>query len=188
MPNANYTIIGAGNLLIAAAVGQALPADTVAKDTFGSWTSWTNLGYTQGVQAKIGYDVKEVEVDQSTIGVRRYVTKQEVMIEATLAEATLANLKYALGFGSLSTSGSTAVLTIGDNPTLTEYSIAVEGQSPNAAAAFRRAQIYRVTPQSDIELVMAKDDQTLWKATFQALLYTSGAAGNNVMQIRDYTA
>lgn len=188
MPSYAQTIIGPGNILIATTLGLALPADTVAKDTFGSWTNWTNLGYTQGVQANISYETKEIEVDQSTVAVRRYVTKQECRIEATLAEATLANLKYALGFGTLSTSGSTAVLTIGDNPTLTEYSIAMEGQSPNANAAFRRAQIYRVTPKSDIELVMSKEDQTLWKASFDALLYTSGSSGNNVMQLRDYTA
>lgn len=188
MSNYAYTIIGAGNLLIATSVAQALPADTVAKDTFGSWTSWTHLGYTQGVQANIGAEFKEIEVDQSTVAVRRYLTKQTVEIEATLAEATLANLKYALGYGTLSTSGSTAVLQLGDNPSLTEYSLAMEGQSPNAAAAFRRAQIYRCTPTSDIELVMSREDQTLWKVKFSALLHTAGSSGNNLMQVRDYTA
>lgn len=188
MSNYAYTIIGAGNLLIASSVGQALPADTVAAGQFGSWTSWTHLGYTQGVQANIGAEFKEVEVDQSTMSVRRYLTKQSVTVEATLAEATLANLKYALGYGTLSTSGSTAVLQLGDNPALTEYSLAMEGQSPNANAAFRRAQLYRVTPTSDIELVMSREDQTLWKVKFEALLYTAGSAGNNVMQVRDYTA
>lgn len=187
MASYSNIVLGAGNLWINATTGAALPADTVAKGgSFGG--TWVDLGYTDGIQSNISIEVKDVEVDQSTMDVRSYITKQEVMIEAKLAEATLANLKYALGFGTLSTSGSTAVLQMGDNPALTEYSIAAEGQSPNLNAAFRRVNLYRVRPQADVEIVASRTDQTLWAVRFKALLYTSGSAGNNVAQIRDYTA
>lgn len=186
MPSANNIVLGYGKVYLSTTLAEALPADTVAKG--GSWGgTWVDLGYTRGVQSGINYEQRDVEVDQSTMDVRSYITKQEVMIETTLVEATLQNLKYALGWGTLSTSGSTAVLQLADNPTSTEVSIGLEGQSPNAAAEFRRVQIYRCVPQSDIELIMSREEETLWKAKFKALLYTSGSSTNNVMQIRDYT-
>jgi hypothetical protein len=138
------------------------------------------------VSSSISAERHNVEVDQSTVEVRSFITKQGAKIEATLKEATLANLKYALGWGTLSTTGSTEVLTLGDNPATTEYSVGLEGQSPNTDAAFRRVQIYRCVPEPDIEMVMSRSEETLWKMSFKLLKYESGTAGNNLMQIRDY--
>jgi hypothetical protein len=185
MANSNNIVLGAGSILVSTTVADTMPADTVAKG--GTWGSnWVNLGYTGGVTAKITAEHKEIEVDQSTIGVRAYATKQEVELEVMVKEATLANLKYALGWGTLSTTGSTQVLTVGDNPTVTEYSVGLEGQSPNANAEFRRVQVYRAIPQPDVEMVMSREEETIWKMTWRALLHTSGSSGNNILQIRDY--
>lgn len=187
MPSSNNIVLGAGTVWLHATIGSALPADTVAKG--GAWGgSWVDLGYTGGVSASISDERHHVEVDQSTMEVRSFITKQAASVSVTLKEATLANLKYALGHGSLSTTGSTAVLTLGDNASLSEYSIGVEGQSPNASAAFRRVQLYRCVGEPDVELAFSREEEQMYTATFKALLHTSGSAGDNVMQIRDYTA
>lgn len=187
MATSDNIVLGAGEILLSTTLADSLPADTTAKG--GSWGgSWVNLGYTGGVTSQISAERHNVEVDQSTVEVRSFITKQEVKIEAMLKEATLTNLKYALGWGTLSTTGSTQVLQLGDNPATTEYSVGLEGQSPNTSAAFRRVQIYRAVPEADVEMVMSRGEESIWKMTFKVLLYEAGSAGDDLMQIRDYIA
>lgn len=186
---ADYTnlVHGPGTVYINTTVAAALPADTTAKG--GSWGgTWVELGYTGGVSLAISDERTHIEVDQSTADVKSFVTKQEASVTVSMKEATMANLKYALGLGTLSTTGSTEVLQVGDNPILTEYSIGIEGQSPNTSAAFRRAQIYRVVGEPSIEHVFSRSEETIIQATWRMLLHTSGTAGNNLWQIRDYIA
>lgn len=183
--NANNIPLGYGRAYIAAynsASVEALPADTVARD--GSWGgSWTELGYTGGVQYSMSNEHKHIEVDQSTIEVRSFVTKQDLMVEITIKETTVENLKYALGFGSLSTSGSSGVLTIASNPTLTEYTLGIEGPSPSSnATAAQRIRINRVVPVSEPEVVFSRDEETVCVVKFKALL--DGSA--NIGQVRQY--
>lgn len=185
MANANNIGLGYGRAYIAAynsASVEALPADTVLRD--GSWGgNWTELGYTGGVQYNMANEHRHVEVDQSTIEVRSFVTKQDVTIELTLKETTVENLKYALGFGTLSTSGSSGVLTIAHNPLLTEYTIGIEGPSPVAdATAAQRIRFNRVVPVSEPEQVFSREEETMVVVRFKALL--DGAA--SIGEIRQY--
>lgn len=187
MATSNNVVLGHGLVYITTTIGTALPADTVAKGTaFGG--TWVNVGYTKGVSAKINDERKRIDVDQSTVDVKEYISKNDASITVNMSEVTLANLKYALGQGTLSTTGSTEVLTLGDNPAISEFSIALEGQSPNTSAAFRRVQIYRATPAADVEIVMSREEETVYAVTFNALLYEAGSAGDNLMQVRDYIA
>ena len=175
--------LGYGRAYIAAYASspEALPADTVARD--GAWGgTWTSLGYTGGIQYSVSNEHRHVEVDQSTIEVMSRVTKQDVTIELTLKQASVENLKYALGFGTLSTSGSSGVLTVGNNPATVEYTLGIEGPSPddNPTSA-QRIIFYRVVPTSEPEQVFSKDEETVVVVRFKALLHSS-----SIYQIRQY--
>lgn len=164
---------------------ESLPADTTARD--GSWGgNWVDLGYTGGIQYAVSNEFRHVEVDQSTIEVMSRVTKQDVTIELTLKETSVENLKYALGFGTLSTSGSSGVLAVAHNPTLTEYTLGIEGPSPDEdVTAAQRIQFYRVVPVSEPEQVFSKDEETVVVVKFKALGHGSSGSIYQVRQYRD---
>lgn len=182
--DADRIALGYGRAYIAPYVSgavEALPADNVARD--GSWGgNWVGLGYTGGIQYTVSNEHRHVEVDQSTIEVKSFVTKQDVNIELSLKQASVENIKYALGFGTLSTSGSSGVLTIGHNPTLTEYTLGIEGPSPDEdPTAAQRIVFYRVVPVSEPEQVFSREEETMVVVQFKALLHSS-----SIYQIRQY--
>lgn len=185
MASANNIALGYGRAYIAAynsSSVEALPADTVARD--GSWGgNWVELGYTGGIQYTPSNEHRHVDVDQSTIEVRSFVTKQDLEIELTLKETTVENMKYALGFGTLSTSGSSGVLTVTNNPTLTEYTLGLEGPSPSATvSAAQRIRINRVVPVSEPEVVFSREEEIMVVVRFKALLDST----SSIYQVRQY--
>jgi hypothetical protein len=182
--DADRIALGYGRAYIAAynsSSVEALPSDSTARD--GSWGgNWVDLGYTAGVQYSVSNELRHVEVDQSTVEVLSRVVKQEVTIEITLKQASVENIKYALGFGTLSTSGSSGVLAIAHNPTLTEYTLGIEGPSPDEdTTAAQRIQFYRVVPTSEPEQVFSREEETDVTVSFRALLHSG-----SVYQIRQY--
>jgi hypothetical protein len=182
--DADRIALGYGKAYIAAYSSgsvEALPADTVARD--GSWAgNWVDLGYTGGIQYSVSNEHRHVEVDQSTIEVMSRITKQDVTIELTLKQASVENIKYALGFGTLATSGSSGVLSVGHNPTLTEYTLGLEGPSPDEdPTAAQRIVFYRVVPTSEPEQVFNREEETVVVVRFKALLHSS-----SIYQIRQY--
>lgn len=183
--NANIAL-GYGRLYIAAydsASVEALPADTTAKD--GSWGgNWVEVGFTEGITLSLSDERTYVAVDQSTFEERAYVSSQSAELSATLVETTLANLKYILGYGTLSTSGSTDVLGGATEPTVTEYTLGFELQSPNDEVAPRRVRLARVVGMPDVEFVASREEATKFAASWKALQPPSG---ENVWDIRDYT-
>ena len=183
--DANEIAIGYGRAYIAsfdADSVEALPADTVARD--GDWGgNWAGFGYTGGVQHSINNEHRHVEADQSTIEVRSQVTKQDVTVELTLKQVTLENVKYALGFGTLSTSGSSGVLIVNDNPALSEYTIGIEGPSPSSdPTAAQRLLFPRMVPVSEPEQVLSREEETVIVAQFKALR----GPGGKIMEARHY--
>lgn len=185
--NTDRIALGYGNAYIAAYSSgsvEALPADTVARD--GSWGgAWANLGATtpDGVKYTSSNEFRHVDVGQSTVDVFSRVTKQNVEIELTLKETSVENLKYAMGFGSLSTSGSSGVLTVSHNPGLTEYTIGLEGPSPDSdVTAAQRILFYRCVPISEPEQVFSRDEETMVVVKFKALLHGT----SSIYQIRQY--
>jgi len=182
--DADRIAIGYGRAYIAAYSSgsvEALPADSTARD--GSWAgNWVDLGYTGGIQYSVSNEHRHVEVDQSTIEVMSRVSKQDVNIELTLKQASVENIKYALGFGTLATSGSTGVLTVGHNPTLTEYTLGLEGPSADDdPTKAQRIVFYRVVPVSEPELAFSREEETVVVVKFKALLHSS-----SIYQVRQY--
>ena len=113
--------LGAGRVYLVpydSAALEDLPSALNARNA--AWGGdWIDLGYTKSATFKYSEERKIVEAQQTTLGVRAFTTKQECELEVELLETTLSNLKYILGHGSLSTSGSTQVLTLSANPSIT---------------------------------------------------------------------
>jgi hypothetical protein len=182
--DADRIALGYGRAYIAAydsADVEALPSDETARD--GSWGgAWVDLGYTAGIQYSVNNEHRFVDVDQSTVEVMARVSKQEVTIDLTLKQASVENLKYALGFGTLATSGSSGVLSVAHNPTLSEYTLGLEGPSPDEdPTAAQRILFYRVVPISEPEQVFSRDEETVVAVRFKVLLHST-----SLYQIRQY--
>lgn len=178
--NANRVALGYGRAYIAAyssSSPEALPSDSTARD--GSWgANWVELGYTGGVQTSLSQEYRHVEVDQSTIEIKSFVTKQDASIELTLKETSVENLKYALGFGTLATSGSSGVITWTTNPTITEYTLGIEGPSPSGTVTeAQRIYFYRVVPISEPEIVFSREEETVCAVKFKPLQHSTGSIG-----------
>ena len=183
--NKDRIAFGYGRAYIAAyssGSNEALPADTVARD--GSWGgNWVDLGATGGITWKSSQEHRHVEIDQSTIEVKSGVTKQDFQFEITFKETSVENLKYVLGFGTLSTSGSSGVLEIIHNPVLTEYTVGIEGPSvDDSPTAAQRIKIYRCVPISEPELTFSREEESTVTVMFKALLHGT----DNIVQIRQY--
>ena len=183
--DADQIALGYGRAYIAAynaSSVEALPADTVARD--GDWGgNWVGFGYTGGIAHQMSNEHRHVEVDQSTIEVRSHITKQDVTIELSLKQVSVENVKYALGFGTLSTSGSSGVLTVNENPALTEYTLGIEGPSADdAPGAAWRILFPRMVPVSEPEVTFSREEETIVVAQFKALRGPSG----KIIESRQY--
>ena len=107
-------------------------------------SKWRDVGYTQeGVEVSYEPDYGDVEVDQLLDSARLFKQSMRVMVNTTLAEATLENLLVV--WGQVDESLEDDVLDIeagelGDEPV--ERGLAFVGPGPRAASAQQR--IYHV--------------------------------------------
>jgi hypothetical protein len=147
--------------------GATEPADT-AVNAVPPASSWTDLGGTQdGVKLSIDQTYSELEVDQITLRVGSRLTKQDFMIETSLAEPTLENLSISLNGG---TSASGAGFKSFD-PNVTSsatqpnyFALILDGYAPSQLT--RRIIGRRMLNTESSELSYTKDKQTLIPCKF----------------------
>lgn len=128
-----------GDIIIAPAtvyyapVGEPLPS--MHTIDFGeAWGgNWVNAGYTLApVTLKYNQDLFQLEVEQVTPPIKRLRTKEELMIETTLAEITAANLGLTMdGTVTVTAAGASAraneIFEVGGKTAITERSWGFEG-------------------------------------------------------------
>jgi hypothetical protein len=164
--------MGAGTLYLGAFQATE-PADSAVSSTPAS-SAWTPLGYTDGgLTISFGMKTATMHVDQTPYPVGTKVTMMDPTAKTSLAEATLANLAYALNNTTSSGSGS-GYATL--DPTIdgTEMSPAYvalifDGVAPasSAGVAKRRRFIARKVLQTDaVEIASKKDATGLIPVTF----------------------
>lgn len=172
--------LGAGRVwLVPYSAGSlvSLPAATLARNSDWSATvpGWIDLGFTKSATFKYSEERKIVEAQQTTLGVRAFVTKQECELEVELLETTLSNLKYILGHGSLSTSGSTQVLALSANPAIAEYTLGLEFMAPAADVTYAgHLRLSRCVGMPDFEKSPSNEDEDVYKGNWKALDHASG--------------
>lgn len=128
-----------GDIIIAPAtvyyapVGEPLPS--MHTIDFGeAWGgNWVNVGYTlTPITFKYNQDLFSLEVEQVTPPVKRLRTKEELMIETTLAEITAVNLGLAMD-GTVTTTAAGAsvraneTFEVGGKTAITERAWGFEG-------------------------------------------------------------
>ncbi|HEY9353684.1 MAG TPA: hypothetical protein VIP28_10550 [Nocardioides sp.] len=147
--------------------GATEPADTDVNTTPAA-SSWTDLGGTQdGVKLTIDQTYSELEVDQITLRVGSRLTKQDFMIETSLAEATLENLSIVLNGGTAASGSGYKSFEPNVTSSATQpnyFALILDGYAPEQLR--RRVIGRRMLNTDSTELAYTKDKQTLIPAKF----------------------
>lgn len=150
------------------------PADTAVNSTPQA-SAWTDMGGTMdGVTLNIDQTYTALEVDQIVDRAGSRLTKRDMSVETSLAEATLENLSVALNGGTAASGSGYKSL---------EPLFASSATQPNytallfdgwGASSFRRRVIVRKTLSTDsVAMAYTKDKQTVFKVKFSAHYVTS---------------
>ena len=130
---------------------------------FSLSSPYTDIGYTEdGVTMTYNADTADIEVEEETVAIDRVLTKESVEITCNMAEASLANMGFAMA-GSV-VSGS--ILTVGAG-VLKTLNLRLEGTNP---AGFKRQMFFpKATATGSVGMPYKKGEKTVVPVTFQAL-------------------
>lgn len=150
--------IGVADLYFAPA-DTAQPADTVEYQ--GTFTTWAHPGFTdEGTTLHLEKDIEKHYVEEQSTPALITVNTTDVMVEADLAEDTMANIKLALGSGAITTvAAATGIIgketyTLSDD--LTVYAMLMETKNPQGF--FRRLYIPRGIIVGSVEPSFRRSD------------------------------
>lgn len=144
-----------------------------------------DVGFTQGgVTVRFADDYLDVEADQLAGVARKEKTFQRVFVTTTLLEATLLNLRKAIGEPSSQLFGT--ALSFGQaSPVVTEHTLTITGKS-SAGATQREYSFTRCISIGEVEhLAGARDAASVIPIEFEVLKDPS--AGNTFGFSRDTT-
>jgi hypothetical protein len=171
----NIVLPGPVRVLIAPWVSgtiEAPPANSVAYgDDWGG--DWVDVGATQGgAVMKVAEETYSVTIDQQKQPVADRKISEVATVEAVLVEATLANIKKAMGLGTI-TVGSTVTSfgSDGDETLPTYLTIGLEHYGPGSIAGepkYRRTFIWKAMPKPSVELKSAPNEEQRVASVFEA--------------------
>lgn len=153
-------------------IGATLPTTGNAPTlTAGVPASGTDVGATQG-EAKFTYKaaVEIVEIEQAFTGVAPHITAEEATIELTVAEATAAQIKNAMGQTFVRTVGTASVVSVGGQIPISGASICIVSPIRGVASKYCGAMLYNAYSDAGLELSFARGAVRLVKMTFKAFL------------------
>jgi hypothetical protein len=130
-------------------VGTAKPDETtVAYDAYGSWTGWTELGYTlEPLTVAYGYDTAGVDVQQSTLPIKRRKISETMTITTTLGQLSGDNLALVLNGTNTDTAAGASQkafssVAFGGDTNLPEWQFAFEGYRPDSAGTKQPVRLF----------------------------------------------
>jgi hypothetical protein len=137
-----------------------------------------DLGFTQdGVAIAHKTDYIDIEADQSINILGKKKIKETCQIKVNVEEATLANIKIAMGEeNSISDDGSWKRLSFGGGVNVTEHLLRFEGLAPGTDKV-RKFHVYKAVSIDIGETSYKKGDKTLIPITFEAIADTTKPAG-----------
>jgi len=136
-------------------------------------TGWDHVGYTQeGVEVSYEPDYGDVEVDQLLDSARIFKQSMRVMVNTTLAEATLENLLLSWGRpDSDITAGATDIKggALGESPF--ERGLVAVGNSAEGASGYgvRAYRLYRAISSDTTAHAMRRNEPTVFSCSFRCL-------------------
>jgi len=160
-------IVGAPSTVIVAPYGVAEGGGTAV-----------DLGSTEG-GLKMTYtpEFYFAKADQWLGKVGAYKINEDMTIELTLAECTLANLAYAFGYPTSAVAGT--VFYAGGNATATERTVYINGVAPGGGTS--KITVHKCVIIGTPEVAMLKNDKTVLKVTLQVLQDTSQTANQQMI-------
>ena len=170
----------------------AAPANTIAKGT--AWGgSWVDVGATMdGVTISAKTEKFEVMVDQYNAPVKDFITGQGLEMTFTVAEATLTNLKQALGYGTVTTGSTESTLGVGAVDGIgTNYAVGFECYAPGATSSaswYRRIIIWNGSIRELGDVEAKKDGVMGLKYSVTALVDTTQTATERLFKVIDRVA
>ena len=203
--NAKNIIVGAGALYIGNTTGteydeDTLPAavSTLAASTVSlqdpanvDSTDWRSVGYTsEGAELSFEPDFGEVQVDQLLDVAKIFKQGQRVMVNTTLAEATLENMLVVLGADADDLDGTSTsdiqTFTINGGSlgyTPLERSIAIVGPGPESKAGagevVERVYVaYRALSMDTVTVGVRRNEATVFPVSFRLLASSTNPAGD----------
>jgi hypothetical protein len=210
--NAKNIVVGAGALYIGHTTDTELTEDTLPKvastlaactvslqdpDNVDLWTGttglWDSVGYTsEGAELSFEPDYGEVQVDQLLDVAKIFKQGQRVMLNTTLAEATLENFLVAIGGKSSDLSGtmSSPIQSVNLNGGALGYSpversIAIVGPGPDqkkteATKNFvERVYVgYRALSMETVTVGVRRNEATVFPVTLRLLASSTNEAGD----------
>lgn len=183
----NIVIFGGAELYIAPK-GTTPPTFAVAKGT--AWTGpWVRLGATpDGSKATIkhSFENRMVKSNDFTANLKAFRTSDTVGVTVPLLEATLANLKYAQGAGTLTVGSTETTLDFGaQGGNLAPFAIGLEGfgtGTDDTTVKYRRYFIWAAVPSDGADQELGKEE-TVLNMTYDTLVDTTKAVGKELYQI-----
>ncbi|MEM7131171.1 MAG: hypothetical protein AAF702_32950 [Chloroflexota bacterium] len=179
-----------------APVGEAEPDETSI--AFGAaWGgNWVDMGYTTApISLSRNVEEFELEVEQITNPVKRIITKEDVMVETTLAEQTAANMGLVLNGTSTTVAAGASQrgyeqVVSGGQSALSQYTMGFEGLYQDASNnKFPvRVVLYIVTVTLNGQLQFSKRAAAGVPAQFKSLADTAKAAGQQILKWQKVTA
>lgn len=183
-------VVIAGPVLVyVATAGEAAPAASIAKGT--AWGgNWVEVGFTSGgVELQVETEKFAVETDQYNAPVKDFITKQEATFKFQALEATLTNLKQAMGYGTITSGSTESTLGVSAQDGIpTAYAFGFEGFAPGAtssASYYRRIIIWNGSPQQPGALSHTKDGVVTVEYNVRALAYPSATASERLFKVID---
>lgn len=185
----NAIIRGAARVYAAPYVANSVASLPPVNHSAGTdWSApWVDLGLTQGVSFQIGIETYESEADQIKALLDVIKTRESLQCQITLKQTNAANLKYALGRGTLSALGTTGTKLEGKHSDeLDSYTLGIQFGSPdpsNTAISALRLNRVKVTDISEVEPSREADNQI--QVTFTALASTLGT-DDKMWELQEY--
>lgn len=176
----------------------ALPDETTVAAGASWGASWTDLGYTTSpVALSYSMDTFDLEVEQLANPIKSVRTKEDLMIETTLAELTAANLKLALGSSQTITTTVAGAsqhgfdeLKAGGEVLLPEYQWGFEGYTLDTSnrQLVKRIFVYRGVCTLNGKLEFSKKAAAGIPIRIKALADTTKTSGQQMIAVHFVTA
>lgn len=170
---------------------ESAPANSIAYGT--AWGgNWVEVGYTKGgALLKPETEHLSVEVDQVNAPVTDAITAQRGTVTFAASEATLTNIKQALGYGTITTGSTESTLGVSATDYFpTYYTIGFEQYAPGADSGdswYRRVIVWKALPKSDLELKADKAEEQVVAYNFEARYESQATSTERLWKVIDRT-
>jgi hypothetical protein len=183
MPNTfPYEVIGSPFSIYVGAASLARPQIDNAPG--GGWTlvgSNGNKSYSEeGVRLNIPQSLNKFRGLGSAAPLKLFRAEEDVIIQVTLADLTLEQIRYALNSNAVTETGITRKVSLSRGLTVATQALLVRGPSPYMDGGFCQFWIPLCANSSSPEIVMRRDQATTYALEFTAIVDPTQPAGDEL--------